>query len=152
MLIFNTSALRFVIRIFPIFTPMKKEEIPQDDSPLRGWTREVCYAKNQEGKYERGLSTGWSVKADALEEAWVEVDRRVEKALQLVRSNQASPILYFMEKSLMDVGVLSHYTGIWKWRIRRHLKPTHFVKLNDKLLQKYAKAFEITIDQLKNFK
>lgn len=131
---------------------MKKSEIPQDDSPLRGWTREVFYAKNEKGQYERGLSTGWSVKTDALEEAWGEVETRTKEALDLVKSNQASPILYFMEKSLMDVGVLSHYTGIWKWRIKRHLKPTHFAQLNDKLLKKYADAFEITIDQLKNFK
>ena len=131
---------------------MKKSEIPQDDSALRGWTREVCYAKNEDGKYERGLSTGWSVKADALEEAWVEVDRRVEEALQMVQTKQASPILYFMEKSLMDEGVLSHYTGIWKWRIKRHLKPQHFSSLSDKILQKYADAFQISIDELKNFK
>jgi len=131
---------------------MKKSEIPQDDSPLKGWTREVCYAKNEEGKYEAGLSTGWSIKKDALDGAWEEVERRINEALQKVRANEASPILYFMEKSLMDEGVLAHYTGIWKWRVKRHLKPQVFSKLNDKVLQKYANAFEISIDELKNFK
>lgn len=131
---------------------MKKSDIPQDESPLKGWTREVCYAKNEEGRYERGLSTGWSVKKEALDSAWSEVDRKVNEALELVRSGKASPILYFMELKLMDVGVLAHYTGFWKWRVKRHFNPKRFTKLSDSVLQKYADVFEISVEQLKNFK
>jgi hypothetical protein len=131
---------------------MKKSEIPQDETALKGWTREVCYAKNEEGKYERGLSSGWSVKNDALGGAWEEVERRVAEALDLVKKREASPILYFMELKLMDVAVLSHYTGFWKWRVKSHFKPSKFKKLSDKVLQKYADVFEIEVEQLKNFK
>ena len=49
----------------------------------------------------------------------------------------------------MDFVILSGYTGIWKWRIKRHLKPSVFNSLPNKVLSKYAKAFEITIDELK---
>lgn len=131
---------------------MKKSEIPQDESPLNGWTREVCYAKNEEGRYERGLSTGWNVKKEALDKAWDEVDRKANEALELVRSGKASPILYFMELKLMDPGLLAHYTGFWKWRVKRHFHPKRFTKLSDSVLQKYADVFEISVEQLKNFK
>ncbi|MBC9811184.1 hypothetical protein H9Y05_01735 [Crocinitomicaceae bacterium CZZ-1] len=131
---------------------MKKSEIPQDEGPLKGWTREVCYAKNEDGKYERGLSAGWSVKNDALDSAWEEVNKSVEEALKQVRAGKMSPIFYFMELKLMDVAVLAHYTGFWKWTVKRHFNPFRFKKLSDKVLQKYADVFEVSVEQLKNFK
>lgn len=131
---------------------MKKSEIPQDESALKGWTREVFYAKNEEGKYEAGLSTGWSVKKDALDGAWEEVHKNVEIAHQLVKDGKMSPIYYFMELNLMDVSVLSQYMGLWKWRVKRHFKPEVFRKLKPTVLQRYATVFEIDVEQLKNFK
>ena len=35
----------------------KKKDLPQDDSGLKGFTREVCYVKNSEGKYEPIIMT-----------------------------------------------------------------------------------------------
>jgi hypothetical protein len=40
---------------------------------------------------------------------------------------------------------------MWTWRVKRHGKPSVFKKLNDKILSKYAEAFEITIEELKNY-
>lgn len=130
---------------------MKKEDLPQDESSLKNFTREVHYVKNKDGSYEQALSTGWQVKADALEGAWEEVDRRVALALEAFRTGTASPILYYMEKNLMDLPTLAGYTGFWSFCIKRHLKPKSFRRLNDKKLSRYAKAFRITIDELKNF-
>ncbi len=131
---------------------MKKKQIPQDESALQGANiRELCYAVNEEGKYETGLSTGWDIKSDALKEAWVEIERRTEDALEKVKNGEASPILYFMEKRLMDVAILAAYTGFWKWTVKRHLKPKIFKRLSDKKLARYAEVFEISLDGLKSF-
>lgn len=130
---------------------MKKNELPQDKSALENFTREVCYVKNEDGKYETDLSTGWETKKVALDQAWDEIERRKAEALEKVKSGDASPILYFMEEKLMDFTVLSGYTGFFKWTIKRHLKPSVFTKLSDSKLQKYANAFEVELDQLKNF-
>ena len=59
---------------------MKKEDLPQDRSGLEVFTREVCYVKNEDGKYEKALSSGWQVKNDALDGAWDEITRRCEEA------------------------------------------------------------------------
>ncbi|MFH0865722.1 MAG: hypothetical protein V1904_05980 [Bacteroidota bacterium] len=131
---------------------MKKKEVPQDKSALVNYTRELCYAKNSDGKYEAELSTGWSVKTDALNIAWDEVKRRVEEAKAEVNEGRKSPVFYFMELRLMDIGILSGYTGFWKFSVKRHLKPSVFNKLPDNKLLIYAKAFDISIDELKNFK
>lgn len=130
---------------------MKKEDLPQDKSSLENVTREVCYVKNEDGKYEKALSSGWEVKSDALDGAWDEVRRRTEEACEAIKAGTKSPILYFMELNLMDMPTLAGYTGFWSFSIKRHLKPAIFKKLSDKKLGIYAKAFRITIEELKNF-
>jgi hypothetical protein len=128
---------------------MKKEDIPQDPSSLASFTKEVYYATDDSGKYVTGLSSGWEVKANALNVAWQDIERRVADAKQKVLSGEASPLLYFMELHLMDIGIVAAYTHFWKWQIKRHLKPSAFGRLSDKQLQRYAAAFNVSVQDLK---
>ncbi|MCH2023715.1 MAG: hypothetical protein MK207_14665 [Saprospiraceae bacterium] len=130
---------------------MKKEDLPQDKSKLENFTREMCYVKNKKGEYEQVLSSGWDVKAEALEGAWEEVENRIEEAKKSVARGALSPIVYFMELNIMDMSTLAAYTGFWRISIKRHFKPKVFQKLSTKKLLIYAKAFKITIEELKNF-
>ena len=128
---------------------MKKENVPQDMSSLGKITKEVCYATDSSGKYVTELSSGWDVKITALDVAWKDIEERKLKAKQQVLNGDASPLLFFMEYRLMDISILSDYTGFWKWQIKRHLKPEIFNKLSDKKLQKYAEAFNVKVADLK---
>ena len=128
---------------------MKKENVPQDMGALGKVTKEVCYATDSSGKYTTQLSTGWDVKKEALNVAWKDVKERIAKARQRVLNNEASPLLFFMEYRLMDLSILSDYTGYWKWQIKRHLKPEVFKQLTEKKLQRYAEAFNVTAEDLK---
>ena len=128
---------------------MKKEDVPQDMGALGKLTNEVCYATDSSGKYVTALSRGWDVKISALDTAWDEVSHRIASAKQKVLNNEASPILYFMEKGLMDVAILAGYTGYWQWQVKRHLKPNVFKKLTNKQLKRYAEVFNVSIDDLK---
>lgn len=123
--------------------------MPQDLSSLGKITKEVCYATDESGKYVTELSKGWEVKINALDVAWDDIEIRRARAKQQVLDNKASPLLYFMEYRLMDIGILSDYTGFWKWQIKRHLKPEIFKKLSDKELKKYAQAFNVEIEDIK---
>ncbi len=128
---------------------MKKEEIPQDKSNLESADfKELCYAVDNEGNYVTANSTGWDPKTIALDNAINEINERVEKAKQRVITNQTSPIEYYMELHKMDLSILSSYVGIWKWRVKRHFKPSVFKKLNTKTLEKYARVFNISIEEL----
>ncbi|MGV3602143.1 MAG: hypothetical protein ACO1N1_13110 [Dyadobacter fermentans] len=131
---------------------MKKEDLPQDPGALAKFTREVCYVKNDDGKYETALSEGWDVKKQALDSAWEEVNERVEEARKAVANEEKSPVYYFMELRLMDLSVLSGYTGIFPFFIKRHFKPSVFKGLSERKLEKYARAFDITVSELTNFK
>lgn len=129
---------------------MKKEDVPQDLSSLGKITNEVCYATDQSGKYVTELSRGWDVKITALDAAWQDIEERVASARQKVLSNEASPLLFFMERGLMDINILAGYTGFWKWQIKRHLKPNVFKKLSDKKLQHYAEVFSVSVEDFKS--
>jgi peptidyl-tRNA hydrolase len=128
---------------------MKKENVPQDLSSLGKITKEVCYATDSSGKYVKELSTGWEVKINALDVAWDDIQGRIAKAKEQVLNRTASPLLFFMEYRLMDMSILSDYTGFWKWQIKRHLKPAVFNNLSETKLQKYAEAFNVTVEDLK---
>ena len=131
---------------------MKKQDLPQDKSALEKITRELCYVKDDTGKYTTDLSTGWNVKKEALDNAWDDINERVANAKLAVENGEKSPIYYFMELKLMDISILSGYTGFWKFTIKRHMKPNVFKSLSEKKLSIYAKTFEISIEELKKFK
>jgi hypothetical protein len=129
---------------------MKKEDIPQDPGALGRITKEVCYVTDGEGNYTTELSQGWDVKIGALDVAWQDIAERVAAAREKVLKKEASPVLYYMELRLMDLKVLSSYTGFRKWQVRRHLRPAVFRRLSDRRLQRYAEVFEVSVDDLKS--
>lgn len=129
---------------------MKKEDVPQDLSSLGRITKEVCYATDESGKYVKELSRGWDVKINALDAAWDDISIRITAAKEKVVNKEASPLLFFMERALMDITILAGYTGFWKWQIKRHLKPEVFEQLPEKKLQRYAAVFNVSIPNLKS--
>nr|WP_294935005.1 hypothetical protein [uncultured Flavobacterium sp.] len=132
---------------------MKQEEVPQDKSNLsKSNMKELCYATDENGNYTTALSTGWEPKTIALENSIQDINERVEQARNEVKNGISSPIVYFMELHKMDWSILASYVGMWQWRVKRHRKPSVFNKLNDKILAKYAEAFEISVEELKNYK
>ena len=131
---------------------MKKDEIPKDYSALASHFRELCYAKDNDGNYTTGLSTGWDVKTSALDQAWDDIKLRIEETLEEIKKGKKTPLAYFMELRLMDSKLLSQYAEIWHFRVKRHLNnPKVFKKLSQKSLEKYAKALDITVQDLIQF-
>lgn len=131
---------------------MQKKDIPQDPSALNNVSKEICYVLDEKGKYVTGLSTGWEVKATALDLAWDDIRERANNAKERAQKGEVSPILYFMEMRLMDLGILASYTGFWKWQIKRHMNPDVFNKLSEKRLKKYAEAFDVSVENLRAMK
>jgi len=132
---------------------MKENEVPQDKGNLsKSNMKELVYATDEKGNYTTALSTGWEPKTIALSNSIDEINERIATAKEQVKNDEVSPIVYFMECSKMDIGVLSSYVGMWQWRVKRHFKPTIFAKLSDTTLQKYAETFNISVAELRNFK
>ena len=130
---------------------MKKSEVPQDKSNLESANfKELCYATDENGDYTTAHSTGWDPKTIALDNAIQDINDRIQTAKTRVLNNETSPIEYYMEYHKMDLAILASYVGFWKWRVKRHFKPTVFNKLSNNTLKKYTEAFNITIEQLQN--
>ncbi|WP_111622315.1 hypothetical protein [Arenibacter echinorum] len=128
---------------------MKKNEVPQDKSNLESANfKELCYAVDENGEYTTELSTGWSPKTIALNNAIEALNERISASKQRVIDLKVSPLEYYMELHKMDLPILASYVGIWKWRVKRHFRPAVFKSLNNKTLQKYADVFDITIEEL----
>ncbi|MFP4037670.1 MAG: hypothetical protein ACLFNW_10005 [Desulfobacterales bacterium] len=130
---------------------MKKEQVPQDNENLmEGRAREVCYAVDEDGRYVQAWSTGWGPKNAAMLQAWDQVNEEAKEAFDQVMAGRASPLAYFMAKGMFDVSLLSAYTKIPKRKIKSHLVPEKFRRIDEKTLGKYAEAFGITPEELVN--
>lgn len=131
---------------------MKKQDIPQDESNLQSANMtEMLYVTDENNNYTTAQSIGWEAKKAALDESMELINERIEEARQNVANNLVSPIIYFMELNKMDMQVLAAYVNMWQWTVKRHAKPKTFKKLSDSTLKKYADAFSISVDELKNF-
>lgn len=132
---------------------MKKNEVPQDDSPLKSKNiNEMVYAVDDDGKFVSVQSTGWEAKTVVQQENLEVLDQRIQQALNDVKAGNVSPIVYFMELNRMDWQTLAAYMGKFTFFVKRHGKPNVFTNLNTKTLQKYADVFGISLNDLQNFK
>jgi hypothetical protein len=126
---------------------MKKTDVPQDRGML-GDVRVLCYVTDENGDYTGSESSGWEPANIANGVAWEFVNEELAEILQKVKQGELSPLAYHMKKCLMDVKVLSGYVNLSPWKVKRHLKPHLFKKLDENALQRYAAALGLTVAQL----
>jgi hypothetical protein len=130
---------------------MKKKEVPQDKGLTEGKIYDIYYALDENGNYTVVPTSGWQPKTDAMLQAWDIIREKTEKARQQVIEGNLSPIAYFMEKNIMDLKLLSEYVGLPKRKVKKHLQPRNFNKLDDELLKRYAETFRVEPERLRNF-
>lgn len=115
-----------------------------------GKSRELLYGYDKEGNFVKDV--GFHEEADrvTLQQAWDLFNDRIADAREKVLQGKASPLLYYMEKTLLTPMDLAMHSGIAVWRVKFHMKPKVFARLSEKTLKKYTVVFNITLDQLKN--
>jgi hypothetical protein len=128
---------------------LKENEVPQDKSKMMDDCRELCYAVDESGKYTTVKSCGWEVKQIVNDQAWELVKEKVNDIRERVLAGELSPLAYYMAKNQMDLSLLSDYTGFSKRKIKKHLDPGYYNKLDASILERYAKVFSMTVDELK---
>lgn len=126
---------------------MKKEDVPQEFG-LNAGCQEVNYAVDGDGRYTLEQSSGWEVKTIALQQAWDAIADQLQQVLVEIAAGKKSALAYYMVKNQMDSALLSQYSGVSHWRVKRHLKPAIFNKLAADKLAPYAELFGVNIEQL----
>ena len=132
---------------------MDINEVPQDSLEYkdRDKLKKLVYAVGKDGKYTGVGSAGWEAENVATKDAWDAIEEELAETEAEIKAGKLSPIAWFMKKKLMDLPLLAQYVGKWQWQVKRHMKPSFFNQLSDKMLQKYAEVFNISRDELVNF-
>jgi hypothetical protein len=126
---------------------MREKDVPQDVGIAEG-LKEVCYAVDDDGRYHLVPSLGWEPKNIANDQAWDLLAQQLDQVRQQVLAGELSPLAFHMVKNQMDVTLLAQYSGMFKWRVKRHLRPDVFRKLNQQLLERYATLLKTTVTEL----
>jgi hypothetical protein len=118
-------------------------EVPQEGNATLAGGRKAVYAKGADGQVRLVTSAGWQVEEIVTRQALDALVAQAECARVRVLEGLSSPLEYHMYRSRMDLALLSQTTEIWRWRVRRHLRPTVFAKLPASILRRYADAMGV---------
>lgn len=127
---------------------MEQNKVPQDNIVTYANNKKVMYATDNSGHYNVVASSGWEIEEEATMQAVQELERLASKAYQQVVKGKKSSLYYHMYNCRMDLQVLSQSTGLFKWRIKRHFKPSVFHKLSKSTLDRYESALGISTEEL----
>ena len=127
---------------------MRERDVPQEGNATLAGHRKAVYAVGEDGKLRSVASRGWQVEEIVTRQALAELEERARDARQRALAGVASPLEYHMYRARMDVELLSQVTGLWRWRVRRHLKPAGFARLPPALKLRYAEALGISSEAL----
>jgi hypothetical protein len=127
---------------------MDIDAVPQEGNATLDGHRKLMYARDAQGHIVGVGSRGWEAEEIVTTHAVDALVERAEDARRRVAAGTASPLEYWMYACRMDVALLSQTTGLWQWRVRRHLQPQRFSALPDKLLARYADALGLSIPAL----
>jgi PHD/YefM family antitoxin component YafN of YafNO toxin-antitoxin module len=126
---------------------MRRKDVPQDPGLFGEW-KEVSYAVDDDGRYVLVTSAGWEPANIANHMAWESIEAEVRAVLAQVRAGKLSPLAYQMARHQLDPGLLAGYAGLFRWQVRRHMKPAAFRRISSALADRYAAIFRITREEL----
>jgi len=127
---------------------MKNSKVPQHNISTYANNKKAIYAIDENGGYTIVASSGWEVEEEATKQALGELERLANIAYEQVVSGEVSPLYFHMYDRRMDLQTLAQTTGLFKWRIKRHLKPMIFNKLSKKMLECYGDTLGISVEKL----
>ena len=127
---------------------MDIDQVPQEENRTLGGHRKAVYARDASGKMVLVASKGWEVEEIVTVQAVDVFHAQAKAARQRAAAGQSAPLEYWMYTRRMDVEMLAQVSGLWQWRIRRHLRPAVFARLSPKILARYAEALGLPVAQI----
>jgi hypothetical protein len=128
---------------------MDVNDVPQEGNRTMDGHRRAMYARDADGRIVIVPSRGGEVDETVTLQALDLIREMTEAARARVQAGETSPLEYWMYAQRLDLPQLAQVTGLWQWRIRRHLQPQRFARLSPAILQRYADVMGITVEQLK---
>jgi hypothetical protein len=129
---------------------MRAEDVPQEGNATLGGQRKGMYAVGPDGRIALVPSRGWEAEELVTSAAVEHFERLAHAALQRVRSGAAGSLEYFMYARRLDPPTLAQASGVWRWRLKRHLQRP-FAQIPARLQQRYADVLGVPLHQLQRF-
>jgi hypothetical protein len=127
---------------------MRERDVPQEGNATLAGHRKAVYAVGDDGKLRIVPSRGWEVEETVTRQAVEDLAQHARDARERARAGLGSALEYHMYRARMDVALLSQTTGLWRWRVRRHLRPGAFERLPSAVQRRYADALGIPVEAL----
>ncbi|MDR1888532.1 MAG: hypothetical protein LBQ81_04020 [Zoogloeaceae bacterium] len=127
---------------------MDVDNVPQEGNVTLAGHSKGVYARGADGHLALVASRGWEVEEIVTRQAVERFDALAAAARARVHAGQGSPLEYHMYHARMDIPMLAQASGMWQWRVRRHLRPQVFRRLSATLRARYAEALGLTPAQL----
>ncbi len=127
---------------------MRERDVPQEHNASLAGHRKAVYAVADDGRLRLTPSSGWAAEEVCNRLAVEDLQRRAQDARARALAGTASPLEYHMYRARMDLALLSQASGLWRWRVRRHLRADVFARLALRLRERYAEALGISVEAL----
>jgi hypothetical protein len=110
---------------------------------------EGLYRHEPDGSYTLHAGYDYLPKDDLMcHEFWKRWREKMNGIREKVNAGELSPLFYYQEKNFLDARTFAKFLGVSYWRYRSHIKPKGFAQLKQEMLQQYASALEISVDDL----
>ncbi|MDR2508387.1 MAG: hypothetical protein LBD67_10465 [Candidatus Accumulibacter sp.] len=129
---------------------MDAADVPQENIVTYGGHAKAVYARTGDGRLGLVRTSGWEAEEIVTRQAVEAFEALAKAARERARAGQSSPLEFHMYRARMDVSLLAQASGIWRWRVQRHLRPKVFVRLSPALRTRYAEALGIPPERLES--
>lgn len=124
-----------------------EDRVTRPGTPER-WSRILTYKPDADGAVQSVCDDGFEDSNLVHDVAWSLIHRNALDAWNDAKAGRRSTLHYHMTANLLNPDMLAQLVGMWRWRVRRHLRPDVFAGLSSALLQKYAWALRLTVEEL----
>jgi hypothetical protein len=129
---------------------MKSDDVPQEGNRMHPGQRKAVYAVTEDGTIGIVPSRGWEAEELVTGEAVAYFEQLAQQALVRARAGKGSALEVLMYARRMDLPTLAQATGLWRWRVKRHLRQA-LSGLAPQLQQRYADALGLPVTLLQTF-
>lgn len=127
---------------------MKQELNDTEEESVTGGLHTVSYVADEQGDQELLSGSVWQPVNVVNRQAWVEIEHHIAASKERIAQGRVSCLHYYMIANQMDTGLLAKYTGQARCLVRLHLVPFIFRRLGPKTLDKYARVFLVSSEDL----
>jgi hypothetical protein len=127
---------------------MEARDVPQENNATLGGHRKAVYARDANHHLALVPSRGWEPEEIVTRQAVEAFEHFAAAARERVKSGLCSPLEYHMYRARMDIALLAQTSGMWRWRVRRHLRPDIFARLPLAIKARYAAVLGIKVEAL----